>query len=205
MVQSFEIEESFWKLHAMDILTEPTLQYRENPPQNQWQYFEYGVKLVLSRWTALRMAVEGGWGGGDIARKYQLFLDEILNLFKYHKNIYMDDLAGNIDEYVESQFALICEDGSPDEISTVLIALADECKAGNFSRVLHLQEAQPVPKVDLKSAKRRTDGLENEPTESSAQPTVDADGWATVPTRRSNRIRTQPQFYDPQVEFPGAQ
>jgi len=38
------------------------------------------------------------------------------------------------------------------------------------------------------------------------QPTrvVDEDGWETVPVRRSNRAKQAPRFYDPDVQFPGA-
>ena len=53
-----------------DILLKPTLDYLLFPPTNQWQYFECGVKLIFARWSALRMAMEGEWGGGHMEMKY---------------------------------------------------------------------------------------------------------------------------------------
>ena len=187
--------------------------------QSQWEYFEYSVKLALARWTALRMAVEGEWGGGDTARKYEILLEEIFNLFKYNRTIHADDLAMNIDEYVESEFGLVCEDGSTRELSELMVVLADECKVGQFERVKDMHDQlQSLFPIDLKQAKLRNQfdqtsmadaasaadaqmdqGDEQEEEEEAADP----DGWATV--RRSTRKRAAPKFYDPAVQFPGAQ
>ena len=181
-------------------------------PGNQWENFEFGVKLALARWTALRMAMEGEWGGGDMKRKYEIFYEEILNLFKYHKNVQFDDLAVNIEDYIESEFGLVCEDGSVDEVSKILCALAEECKRGEFGRVKQLEEQfqNSTFAIDLKKAKQvqeeervmREQSGEQEQVEENI-PMVDEDGFTAV--RRSARRKAQPKFYDPDVQFPGAQ
>ncbi|RHY31144.1 hypothetical protein DYB32_004116 [Aphanomyces invadans] len=182
-------------------------------PGNQWEYFEFSVKLTLARWTALRMAMEGEWGGGDMRRKYEILLEDVLNWFKYQKSVDFDDLAAGIEEYIESEFALVCEDGSVDEISKLLITLAHECKQGDFSRVRVLEEQFQTTSfaIDLKKAKLREEAAllrqaqqldENQDMDTTDEPLVDEDGFQTV--RRSTRKKVQPKFFDPQVEFPGA-
>ncbi|OQR97029.1 hypothetical protein ACHHYP_12847 [Achlya hypogyna] len=185
------------------------------PPTNQWEYFELGVKLTLARWTALRMALEGEWGGGDMKRKLEILLEEILHLFKYQKQVLFDDLAINIEDYIESEFGLVCEDGSVDEVSKVLCACAEEVKKGEFARVRELQEQfqNSTFAIDLKRAKfqqeqeflqRAAQAAENGgEMEVDDTPMIDEDGFQTV--RRSTRKKAQPKFYDPDVQFPGAQ
>jgi pre-rRNA-processing protein TSR2 len=43
--------------------------------------FEEGVKLLLSKWTALQLAVENRWGGRDSVEKANDAIDEILEWF----------------------------------------------------------------------------------------------------------------------------
>jgi pre-rRNA-processing protein TSR2 len=190
--------------------------------KSQWEFFEYSVKLAMARWTALRMAVEGEWGGGDMRRKYEMLLEEVLNVFKYSKVVYADDMADDLSNYVEAQFGLICEDGSVEELAEFLTVLADECKRGEYARVKELHDkAQSMFPIDLKSAKLRTEGggdhamdaIAEEDMQDDAQAqqqqhqqqeeTVDEDGFSTV--RRSSRRKAPPKLFDPSVEFPGAQ
>jgi pre-rRNA-processing protein TSR2 len=183
-------------------------------PGNQWQYFELGVKLTMARWTALRMAMEGEWGGGNIKRKYEVLMEEILHLFKYQKLVQFDHLAVNIEDYIESEFGLVCEDGSVDEVSKILVALATECKQGDFTRVRKLNDQFQTTSfaIDLKQAKineeqeflqRPEAGVERIEMQVDDTSMIDEDGFQTV--RRSSRKKVQPKFFDPEVQFPGAQ
>jgi len=43
--------------------------------------FAAGAARVLGRWTALRLAVEGGWGGPESEAKAVLLLDDVVNWF----------------------------------------------------------------------------------------------------------------------------
>lgn len=204
------------------VAREHSQEFQMGTIKSPWEYFEYSVKLALSRWTALRFAMEGEWGGGDMRRKYEILLEEILHLFKYNKTIYPDDLALNISEYVESEFGLICEDGSVEELSELLVVLADECKKGAYERVKTLHEqVQSLFPINLKNAKVRTEGGSGadgssmdmddgddeshggEQVQEQEQEMVDADGFMTV--RRSSRRKAAPKFYDPSVTFPGAE
>ncbi|TMW56843.1 hypothetical protein Poli38472_006853 [Pythium oligandrum] len=203
----------------LSIARDQAAAFQSDAIKNPWDYFEYSVKLVLARWTALRMAMEGQWGGGDVRRKYEILLEEILNIYKYHKNVYADDMVTNISEYVESEFGLVCEDGSIEEICDLMALLADECKKGQYDRVkaLHEQVQSLIP-IDLKKAKiRQEDGLGASMGEAQQggamedggeamqeeENLVDEDGFTTV--RRSSRRKAAPRFYDPSAQFPGAE
>lgn len=177
-----------------------------------WDYFEYSVKLALARWTALRMAIEGEWGGGDTRRKYELLLEEILAVFKYHKVVHTDAMAENIGGYVETEFGLLCEDGSVEEMAELLTVLADECKKAQYDRIRVMHEqVQSLFPIDLKAVKVKTqdDGigpadqsLAAIAEEPNVPPLVDEDGFIAV--RRSSRRKAATKFYDPAAEFPGA-
>ncbi|KAL0585816.1 hypothetical protein ABG067_004539 [Albugo candida] len=179
--------------------------FHENQFQSQWQYFEYSVKILLARWTALRMAIEGKWGGGDMQRKSEILLEEILNVFKYSKNVQYVDMVINITEYVDVQFGLVCEDGSIEEIVELMLTIAEECKKGDYNRIRVLHEKmQALIPIDLKNSKfeqaitrKQEESLEDDKC------LVDDEGWATI--RRSSRIKRPVKMYDPAAEFPGAQ
>jgi len=47
--------------------------------------FSEGISLVLSRWTALQMAVENQWGGRDSLQKSIDLADSILSWFSQSK------------------------------------------------------------------------------------------------------------------------
>ncbi|KAG3033399.1 hypothetical protein PC128_g1824 [Phytophthora cactorum] len=196
---------------------EHSKQFAAGTIKSPWDYFEYSVKLALARWTALRMAVEGEWGGGDTRRKYEILLEEILNVYKYNKAVYTDAMADNIGGYVETEFGLICEDGSVEEISELLTVLADECKKAQYDRVKAMHDqVQSLFPIDLKAAKIKTQddgvgvaegsaqalGAIREETQEPDEPLVDEDGFTTI--RRSGRRKAPTKFYDPAAEFPGA-
>ncbi|KAE9008004.1 hypothetical protein PF005_g7589 [Phytophthora fragariae] len=200
---------------------EHSQQFAAGTIKSPWDYFEYSVKLALARWTALRMAVEGEWGGGDTRRKYEILLEEILNVFKYNKAVHTDAMVDNISGYVESEFGLVCEDGSVEEVAELLTVLADECKKAQYDRVKAMHEqVQSLFPIDLKSAKVKTQGdgvglvdgnaaaLGAISEEAAAEmqepdePLVDEDGFTMV--RRSARRKAPTKFYDPAAEFPGA-
>ncbi|RMX70490.1 hypothetical protein DD238_000423 [Peronospora effusa] len=191
-------------------------QFTAGTIKSPWDYFEYSVKLALARWTALRMAVEGEWGGGDTRRKYEILLEEILHVFKYNKVVYADAMADNIGGYVETEFGLLCEDGSIEELAELLTVLAEECKKAQYDRIKAMHEQiQSLFPIDLKAVKVKTQDDGMGPAERSDQslgaileeaeseiPLVDEDGFIAV--RRSSRRKAPTKFYDPAAEFPGA-
>ncbi|KAG2695287.1 hypothetical protein I3843_07G007900 [Carya illinoinensis] len=103
--------------------------------------FREGIYLVLSRWSALRLAVENEWGGRDSNRKAdQLALDIISWFTQAREPLYIDDLENILDEAMLS-LNTEAEDGSIEEIAYKLMTMHEECLEGNLQSIERLREA----------------------------------------------------------------
>ncbi|CAA2963839.1 Hypothetical predicted protein [Olea europaea subsp. europaea] len=99
-----------------------------------------GVNLVLSRWAALRMAVENEWGGRDSVQKSQQLAQIICHALTQSKEkVYFEDLQKMLEESMLSLKTVI-EDGSIEEIAEKLMFMQEECAEGNFNSIKILKE-----------------------------------------------------------------
>ncbi|KAL3849100.1 hypothetical protein ACJIZ3_010982 [Penstemon smallii] len=99
-----------------------------------------GINLVLSRWAALRMAVENQWGGRESFQKSQQLADLLFHrLTQSKEEVYMDDLEDMLDEFMLSLNTEI-DDGSIEEIAEKLMFMREECLEGNFNSIKKLKE-----------------------------------------------------------------
>ncbi|WJX55658.1 hypothetical protein P8452_41402 [Trifolium repens] len=65
------------------------------------EVFQEGIGLVLSRWSALRTAVENEWGGWNSLIKAQQFAADIFSWSTQSRDpLYIDDLETLLDERV---------------------------------------------------------------------------------------------------------
>ncbi|XP_041022290.1 pre-rRNA-processing protein TSR2 homolog [Juglans microcarpa x Juglans regia] len=102
--------------------------------------FREGVYLVLSRWSALQMAVENEWGGRDSHRKADQLASDIISWFTQSREpLYIDDLEDMLDEALLS-LNTEAEDGSIEEIAYKLMTMHEECLEGNFQSIEGLRE-----------------------------------------------------------------
>ncbi|KAK2426850.1 pre-rRNA-processing protein TSR2 protein [Trifolium repens] len=109
------------------------------------EVFQEGIVLVLSRWSALRTAVENEWGGRNSHIKAQQFAADIFSWFTQSRDpLYIDDLETLLDEGALA-FNLQIEDGSVEEIAEELMIMHEECLSGNFGSVERLREASQNP------------------------------------------------------------
>ncbi|KAH9688333.1 pre-rrna-processing protein tsr2 [Citrus sinensis] len=91
--------------------------------------FSEGISLVLSRWSALQMAIKNEWGGrGSRALAEQLGSD-IFAWFTQSKGM----LSLN---------AMI-EDGSIEEVAERLMVMHEEFLEGNYESIIKLRETRP--------------------------------------------------------------
>lgn len=126
--------------------------------------FLQGFSSVFRQWTALELAVHNLWGGPQSTEKANELMNQVLNLFNDPKTIYKDvinillviylffsslsycfiflflflflkEISMLIEDYVDQEFSMICEDGSPEEIGEILIQMWRECSEGNFNLV----------------------------------------------------------------------
>ncbi|KAI7751220.1 hypothetical protein M8C21_021289 [Ambrosia artemisiifolia] len=162
-----------------------------------------GIDLLLGRWSALQMAIQNEWGGRDTRQKaQQLAVDVYRWLIKPAEALYVDELENLLDDFMLSLNTEI-DDGSIEEVADNLLIMHEECLEGNFASIERLR--QSIPNVnhrmqvvnggedDSDSASSSGDEsmeMEDEVDPSSQPPqaqapTVDADGWTVVSSRRN--------------------
>jgi len=106
-----------------------------NKQPQAMQYFMDGVGSVLRQWTALELAIHHQWGGSSSTDKAIVLRRELIDLFLGPDKVYKDDIALVLEDYLDTQFKTICEDGSPDEIGDILCTMWRQCLAGDFGLV----------------------------------------------------------------------
>ncbi|KAG6545204.1 hypothetical protein Mapa_013316 [Marchantia paleacea] len=95
-----------------------------------------GIFECMSRWTALQLAIQNGWGGQSSNEKCQQMYSEILSFFTCSKEQrYIDELEDLLDQSMLDNFNVEIEDGSIFEVSEQLFTVHEECVKGNFDNV----------------------------------------------------------------------
>jgi pre-rRNA-processing protein TSR2 len=97
--------------------------------------FQSGLASMFRQWTVLELAVHNQWGGPGSGVKAEDLQIEILDLFRSPERIYKDDISLVLEDFLESQLNVICEDGSPDEIGEIVCTMWRECCADDFTTV----------------------------------------------------------------------
>ncbi|KAI3471809.1 hypothetical protein Pfo_028462 [Paulownia fortunei] len=171
-----------------------------------------GINLVLSRWAALRMAVENEWGAVTLSRN----LSSSAHIFF----IASPNPKDMLDEFMLSLNTEI-GDGSIEEIAENLMVMREECLEGNFDSIKRLKETD-VPSISYNKQpgsndedESDDDGGDNMEGENSTEMEVDApqcqsslnqkgtmtddpslkevpevvDGWTVVGSRRNRGRR----------------
>lgn len=104
--------------------------------------------MVFSRWSTLQMAVQNEWGGPDSKEKYEWLIDETIDLFsKRGPKIDLDDLLDLFDGVFDAEFEMIADDGSVEEVSSVLLDLFNECIYGKTTLLERLKSLNPPPTI----------------------------------------------------------
>ncbi|XP_004230054.1 uncharacterized protein [Solanum lycopersicum] len=99
-----------------------------------------GIGLVLTRWTALQMAIENEWGGRDTREKSNQLNVDIFSAFTQSKEkVYMDDIEEILDEFMISLNTEV-NDGSLEEVAEKLMYMHEECLEGDFNSIKVLRE-----------------------------------------------------------------
>ncbi|KAG6466331.1 pre-rRNA-processing protein TSR2 homolog [Zingiber officinale] len=159
-----------------------------------------GISLMLSRWTALQMAVENGWGGQESRSKSEELVSTVLSWFSQSKGpLYIDDLENMLEENMEELFNTEVEDGSIEEVAEELMIMHEDFLKGNYESIEKLRRLGPIATSVGRSKKivdyDSDDVSEMIVDESNASDMVvekpkseqvpDEDGWSTVTSRRN--------------------
>ncbi|GER49432.1 pre-rRNA-processing protein TSR2 homolog [Striga asiatica] len=105
--------------------------------------FQERISGVLSKWTALQMAVHNEWGGHDSITKYnQLASDILVWLLHCKAQLQTEDLETLLHERLLLTFNTEIEDGSIEEVAEQLIIIRDDYLQGNVGTPKYLRENQ---------------------------------------------------------------
>eukprot|EP00161_Ancyromonas_sigmoides_P025397 TRINITY_DN849_c3_g1_i1.p1 TRINITY_DN849_c3_g1~~TRINITY_DN849_c3_g1_i1.p1 ORF type:complete len:165 (-),score=19.64 TRINITY_DN849_c3_g1_i1:584-1078(-) len=110
------------------------------PPQTQEELLWLGVHCVLSRWTAFRMAVEGGFSSRDPARAAAEYVAGIREfLMTASGRIEPSDLSALLDQMLKDLFSTWLEEAAEfDAVSAEIVQIYHETAAGNSGKVCEL-------------------------------------------------------------------
>ncbi|XP_020274203.1 pre-rRNA-processing protein TSR2 [Asparagus officinalis] len=167
--------------------------------------FSEGISLVLSRWTALQMAIENQWGGRDSRQKSHDLASSILSWFSQSKEpLYIDDLENILDECMALSFNTEIDDGSVEEVAEELMVMHEDCLRGNYESIEKLRKSVPMMNAVSQSKRVTNDDDDDESSDEEAsdmmvdEPVVpksgpqpkqnempDEEGWAVVAPRRN--------------------
>ncbi|XP_042040795.1 uncharacterized protein LOC121786262 [Salvia splendens] len=108
--------------------------------------FGNGIQMVFSRWAALRMAIENGWGGRDSLHNLQQLGHNLFNFLTQSKDqVYIGDVEDILYEFMDPLNTEI-QDGSVEEVAERLMVMREECLEGQFDSIKKLRETN-VPSV----------------------------------------------------------
>ena len=97
--------------------------------------FRAGLTACLRSWSALRTAVESGWGGAQSLQKAEDLRTSILEHMDGScfppKVLTIDDLEDNLAIYLEEEFSVTLEDGSEKQIADCLWRMYEGCSKGD--------------------------------------------------------------------------
>ncbi|KAF9896407.1 hypothetical protein BX616_007518 [Lobosporangium transversale] len=116
--------------------------------------FREGVQYLFYSWTALKLAVDGEWGGHDSEDKRDWFIDTIVDYFGQHgKNVDTFDLEDILVQIMNDEFSILLEDQSERHIAKVLEQLFQECTHGKYDLVQTLKQDSQKVSGALKDSK----------------------------------------------------
>mmetsp|Transcript_27419 Transcript_27419/g.43164 ORF Transcript_27419/g.43164 Transcript_27419/m.43164 type:complete len:203 (-) Transcript_27419:34-642(-) len=120
-------------------------------PQECWRQLTLGVGSIFRQWTVLRLAVENNWGEGDSNRKLELMQEQLLPLFRKQKPPEKEDIEDYLEDFLEENFSTVAEDGSLQEVASIILEMFQKCGVQDLSlvnRVLE-REQQMLPSSQL--------------------------------------------------------
>mmetsp|Transcript_27008 Transcript_27008/g.41878 ORF Transcript_27008/g.41878 Transcript_27008/m.41878 type:complete len:226 (+) Transcript_27008:106-783(+) len=102
--------------------------------------FQAGVTAALRRWSALRAAVEGEWGGPASKSIAEDLRTNIFEKYRFSAGISTsklpmepEDLEDAIAEYMEEEFSCILEDDSPRFVAAIVCEMYMKCASDDFT------------------------------------------------------------------------
>ncbi|KAG7556766.1 Pre-rRNA-processing protein TSR2 [Arabidopsis suecica] len=168
-----------------------------------------GVGLILWRWTAMRAAVENGWGGRDSQAKADGTVSTVFKFLIQSQDPARDiETLGDILDKGLDELNTTAEDGSVDEVANTLIDLYEDCCNHNYEMLEELRATRSQATASVVKVSNGNDEESDDEDEDNDQTTdmmVEAsnqkpevmpvdepaadDGWTVVSSRKNKGKR----------------
>lgn len=110
---------------------------QNNNPDLLMDEFRAGVTACLRSWSALRTAVQSGWGGVDSCGKAEDLRRHIFEHFNGQcfppRGMDLMDLEDNLAIFMEEEFSVVLEDNSERQIAESIWRMYEQCHQGNVT------------------------------------------------------------------------
>jgi pre-rRNA-processing protein TSR2 len=107
--------------------------------------FRAGVTACLRSWSALRTAVDQGWGGPDSVAKAEELRSSLLHHFDFRacpvRSLTLDDLEDNLAIYMEEEYSVVLEDASERQVADTIWRMYETCCRGDPALARQVVEA----------------------------------------------------------------
>ncbi|XP_034935426.1 uncharacterized protein [Chelonus insularis] len=111
--------------------------------ENTRDFFLQITQRIFSNWTALRMAVEHGMGSKDKAIEFCPYITEVIYM---NENLSSDEVAGELEEYMDTEFNTELQDNSAIEVAQQLLRFYQYCLNSDEKTAMAEMEKLPALK-----------------------------------------------------------
>ena len=141
---------------------------------NALSEFQAGLTAALRSWSALRTAVDSGWGGIESQMKAEDLRKNILACFdgtQSKPKISLEELEDNLSLYMEEEFSVVLDDDSEKQLAMLIFQMYETCSVGNFTLTKQVIENARIvseaytPKNNVISSEGEMDDASDEETE----------------------------------------
>nr|CAD7611244.1 unnamed protein product [Timema genevievae] len=148
---------------------------------------ERAVKSVFNNWEALKMAANLRFSGVESLSRATNFVEAVVDLIN-NKDCDYYDLLDLLEDTMDEQFDTYIEDGSLEEVATLLKSFHDSFKSGNTEQLLQDINFQPNSEQWLLAWSEHTSCKADDATaESCAMETSEEVSHASTPSAVSPR------------------
>lgn len=140
------------------------------------------VERIFSNWTALKMAVEHGMGTAEQAN---CFCEYIVELLTMNEQLHQTDIAGELEDYMDSEFSTQLEDNSEKEVAEIVHQFYTYFRSNDVEKLM--SEVQKLPALQPWIARNQSVNRVSEATKeddsnntSNNEMEVDSEGFSLV-------------------------
>uniref|UniRef100_A0A7S0ZFQ2 Pre-rRNA-processing protein TSR2 homolog n=1 Tax=Timspurckia oligopyrenoides TaxID=708627 RepID=A0A7S0ZFQ2_9RHOD len=165
---------------------------------------ERGVYAAFARWTAVQIAIQERFGGRETEDIIRDLMSECVFAAASERPASVEQIADKMYDAFDSMNCDL-EDGSPEEMATMILDLRAACLAGDFSKIRELErkaalDSNAVMSLCVRDIRNDDDDDETMDTSEASssvrntqnqyqEPIVDEDGFTVVQPKGRRRDR----------------